>query len=222
MTKCTSEHPHHSQQQQQQQQQPLQEQEQPETKSQKQPYPRVGVGVVVVSSFPTDVATTTTSITTSATDTTNACNSPSLSSLSSSPTSSGIWVGRRRGSHGCHTLALPGGHLEMYESWSDCAIREVYEEMGITLSRVEFLHVTNDIMIEEEKHYITVFMIGHYDATTLGEPRNCEPNKCDGWELYTLPQLQNMIGTKELFIPLEHLLHDSPQSLVQKLTERYD
>ena len=116
-------------------------------------------------------------------------------------------------------MALPGGHLEMNESWSDCAIREVQEEMGILLSQVEFLHVTNDIMIDEEKHYITIFMIGHYDTTLLGPPMNCEPEKCDGWELYTLPQLQNMIGTKELFIPLEHLLHDNPPALVQKLAE---
>ena len=107
----------------------------------------------------------------------------------------------------------------MYESWSECAIREVQEEMGISLwsSNVEFLHVTNDIMIEEQKHYITIFMLAEYDTMTGGLPRNCEPDKCDGWELYTLSQLQSMIGTKELFIPLEHLLHDNPSALEQKL-----
>ena len=162
-------------------------------------YPRVGVGVVVISPFP--ATTTDTTITTGTT---------------TAATSNGIWVGRRRGSHGSQTMALPGGHLEMYESWSECAVREVQEEMGITLSRVELLHVTNDIMIEEQKHYITIFMVGHYDSNTWGVPMNCEPHKCDGWELVTLPQLQNMIGTKELFIPLEHLLQDNPPALLQK------
>lgn len=159
-------------------------------------HPRVGVGVVVVSPFPSTTSTSTIG-------------------------GNGIWVGRRRGSHGCHTMALPGGHLEMYESWSDCAIREVQEEMGIALplENVEFLHVTNDIMMEEEKHYITIFMMAYYDTSTLGLPTNCEPDKCEGWELYTLAQLQKMMGTKELFIPLEHLLQDPPPSLLQKLVE---
>lgn len=121
-----------------------------------------------------------------------------------------IWVGRRKGSHGSHKLALPGGHLEMNESWRDCAIREVREEMGIVLSTVNFLHVTNDVMINEKKHYITIFMIGQYHSDQNGSPRNCEPHKCEGWELYTIQQLRTMVGTNELFIPLENLLRENP------------
>ena len=172
----------------------------PSSKQQQhQNHPRVGVGVVVVSPLPTTLSTT---------------------SITETERQHGIWVGRRRGSHGNNTLALPGGHLEMYESWSECAIREVQEEMGITLRKVEFLHVTNDVMIDDQKHYITIFMIGHYnDTDTLGLPRNCEPDKCDGWELFTQSQLQSMVGTHELFIPLEHLLQDNPLTLVQKMTD---
>lgn len=37
----------------------------------------------------------------------------------------------RKGSHGDGEWALPGGHLEMGESFEQCAVREVEEETGI-------------------------------------------------------------------------------------------
>ncbi|KAJ9479665.1 7,8-dihydro-8-oxoguanine triphosphatase [Pseudozyma hubeiensis] len=44
-----------------------------------------------------------------------------------------VLVGRRTGSHGAGTLALPGGHLELHESFYDCAARETFEETGLVL-----------------------------------------------------------------------------------------
>ncbi len=44
-----------------------------------------------------------------------------------------VLVGKRTGSHGAGTLALPGGHLELHESFFDCAAREVLEETGLIL-----------------------------------------------------------------------------------------
>uniref|UniRef100_V5EQ99 Nudix hydrolase domain-containing protein n=2 Tax=Kalmanozyma brasiliensis (strain GHG001) TaxID=1365824 RepID=V5EQ99_KALBG len=44
-----------------------------------------------------------------------------------------VLIGKRTGSHGAGTLALPGGHLELHESFFDCAAREVYEETGLIL-----------------------------------------------------------------------------------------
>lgn len=46
-----------------------------------------------------------------------------------------VLVGKRKGSHGSGTLALPGGHLEWQESWEDCIVREVKEETGISIDR---------------------------------------------------------------------------------------
>ena len=56
------------------------------------------------------------------------------------------------------TLALPGGHLEFGESFENCAVREVLEETGLTIQNVRFLTATNDVMEEEGKHYVTIFM----------------------------------------------------------------
>lgn len=55
-------------------------------------------------------------------------------------------IGRRKGSHGAGKYQLPGGHLEFNESFEECAIREVYEEAGLTLQTAEFVTATNDIM----------------------------------------------------------------------------
>lgn len=53
-----------------------------------------------------------------------------------------ILLGTRKGSHGAGKLALPGGHLEMNESWESCAAREVLEETNLTLANLRFFNVT--------------------------------------------------------------------------------
>ncbi|GFN17015.1 nucleotide triphosphate diphosphatase NUDT15 [Aspergillus tubingensis] len=69
-----------------------------------------------------------------------------------------IVLGQRKSSHGAGTWALPGGHLEFNESFEDCAAREVLEETGLKVRDTQFLTATNDIMKEEGKHYVTVFV----------------------------------------------------------------
>jgi len=98
-----------------------------------------------------------------------------------------VFAGLRRNSHGDGTLALPGGHLELYESWEECAIRETLEETGLTIGNVAFGHVTNDIM-KEKKHYVTIFMMGEC-CVDCPRPLNLEPDKCNGWESYGWDEL---------------------------------
>ncbi len=90
-----------------------------------------------------------------------------------------ILVGKRIGAHGTDTWALPGGHLELNETWEACAQREVYEETGIEIKNIRFACATNDIHKDESKHYITLFMISDHSAGTV---TNKEPKKCSGWE----------------------------------------
>ena len=102
---------------------------------------------------------------------------------------------------------MPGGHLEMYESWSDCAAREVLEEMNLIITNIKFGHVTNDIMEQEQKHYVTIFMMaecqelvpkGTSTTTTQQEqpqyqqPQNMEPHKCEGWKSFTWNELEEI------------------------------
>jgi len=126
-----------------------------------------------------------------------------------------FFAGIRKGSHGAGSLALPGGHLEWMESWEECAKREVQEEMGISITHLKLGHVTNDIMESEDKHYVTIFMMGD---CTLHEkrPKNMEPNKCEGWESFTWEELKaiQVKGSPKLFGPLQGLVCANPPAII--------
>ncbi|KAG7365282.1 ADP-ribose pyrophosphatase [Nitzschia inconspicua] len=126
-----------------------------------------------------------------------------------------VLCGIRKGSHGEGLLALPGGHLELYESWESCACREVLEECNLVLQRpVEFCHVTNDPMPSEQKHYVTIFMMARCEVTNPPQvPRNMEPSKCEGWQSFTWEQLRELQKEKKLFGPLDRLVQDSPSTV---------
>jgi len=58
----------------------------------------------------------------------------------------------------------PGGHLDFGETPVDCACRETLEETGLQVSNVRFVAVTNDLLPDTQRHYITIWM--RADATT--------------------------------------------------------
>jgi 8-oxo-dGTP diphosphatase len=89
-------------------------------------------------------------------------------------------MGQRRGTHGKDTWSVPGGHLELGESWEECAIREITEETGMTIHNIRFLAATNDVFPESGKHYVSIWL----EADWLGgEPTITEPDKYtdQGW-----------------------------------------
>ncbi|KIW31080.1 uncharacterized protein PV07_02762 [Cladophialophora immunda] len=101
--------------------------------------PRVGVGVFVLHADPNDAA------------------QPAARSTAQRPK---FLLGQRLGSHGAGTWALPGGHLEFGESLEECAVREVREETGLEVERVEFLTATNDVMPYEPSSKVTTMTRG--------------------------------------------------------------
>ncbi|KAI4313989.1 hypothetical protein L6164_026932 [Bauhinia variegata] len=113
-----------------------------------------------------------------------------------------VLLGRRRSSMGDSTFALPGGHLEFGESFEECAVREVKEETGLDIEKLELLTVTNNVHLEQPKpcHYVTIFMRAAL-ADAEAKPQNLEPNKCDGWDWYEWENLP-----KPLFGPLEKMV----------------
>jgi 8-oxo-dGTP diphosphatase len=106
-------------------------------------------------------------------------------------------LGLRKGSHGEGNWAYPGGHLEWFETWEECARREVLEETGLKIKNVKFLAATNDLFKAENKHYITIFMLADYAS---GKLVNREPEKCEEWKWFEWNKFP-----KNLFIPTANM-----------------
>jgi 8-oxo-dGTP diphosphatase len=89
-----------------------------------------------------------------------------------------VLLGRRTGSHGAGTWALPGGHLEFGESVEQCARREVREETGLELQVVKPGPYSSDVFASDGKHYVTLFVVSQ---GAEGEASVLEPTKCACW-----------------------------------------
>ena len=109
-----------------------------------------------------------------------------------------ILLGKRQGSHGAGTWSPPGGRLEYGESVEDCARRELREETSLELGPITLGPYTNDLFPEVEQQYLTAFVLA-YDS--VGEPRNLEPHKCEGWAWFGWEELP-----APLFAPMRSLI----------------
>lgn len=108
-----------------------------------------------------------------------------------------ILLGRRIGSHGSGTWALPGGHLEFGETVEQCAAREALEETGLDVQVVARGPYSNNIFPAEGKHYVTLFVVAR---APTGSPMVREPAKCLGWSWFRWSELPS-----PLFPPLASL-----------------
>lgn len=100
----------------------------------------------------------------------------------------------------------------MFESWEECARREVLEECNLQLEAPIFGHVTNDPMPDQKKHYVTIFMLATCKATDpLQIPKNMEPDKCLGWNSYSWDELERCQQQGDLFGPLDMLVQQKPK-----------
>lgn len=113
---------------------------------------------------------------------------------------------KRLGSHGAGSWSVPGGHLEFGESFEDTARREVKEETNLEIKNVRFGAVTNDFFVEDNKHYVTIWVISEWAS---GEVENLEPTKCTAQQWNTFDDLP-----EPLFLPWQQLL---PSEFIDKI-----
>lgn len=111
-----------------------------------------------------------------------------------------VLLQKRKGSHGNGEWSFPGGHLEFFETFEECAKRETKEEtdLEIKLTKEYPVAVTNDFFRKENKHYITLYMEAEYVS---GEPKILEPQKCDALDWFDWDNLP-----KPLFLPIKNLI----------------
>lgn len=118
-----------------------------------------------------------------------------------------LLLGKRLLNHGTSTWAPPGGHLEFGETFECCAIREVKEETNLNILNPQVIGVTNDIFADDNKHYVSIFLIAKYNG---GKIESLEPEKVLSWEWFDKNNLPD-----NLFLPLKNLLKNQ-SSLVDK------
>lgn len=108
-----------------------------------------------------------------------------------------ILLGKRLVKVGNGQWGLPGGHLEFGESLVAGAKRELKEETGLTVNSLEFINVTNDPRELDNNHWIHLVFLA---KGIQGSPENLEPNKCGGWEWFSIRDLPEPIfyGHKKL------------------------
>ncbi len=67
------------------------------------------------------------------------------------------------------------------------------------MGTIEHLAFTNDIFIQENKHYATLFVTAQYLS---GQARIMESDKCEGWDWFVWNEFP-----ESLFLSLKNLLN---------------
>ena len=90
-----------------------------------------------------------------------------------------VLIGKRIGNHAPY-YSIPGGNLELGETFEEGATREIKEETDLDIKKPEVLAVTNNLETyrDEGLHYISIILLVQDFS---GELKNMEPEKCDGW-----------------------------------------
>jgi len=73
--------------------------------------------------------------------------------------------------------------------------------------------MSNDVMVTDLKHYITIFVVHWFDDTLepKQEVKNMEPQKCEKWDWCLFKDLKEgkKIKPEQFFVPMRNLLFNS-------------
>ena len=91
---------------------------------------------------------------------------------------------------------LPGGKQEYFETFFECAKREVKEETNLEIGELKLFGAADDI--QPDRHYITLHIIAKKHSAEI---KVMEPTKEDRWEWFDLDKLpQNLYSPSKKFI----------------------
>lgn len=89
-----------------------------------------------------------------------------------------ILMGKRSSKHAPY-WSIFGGHVDPGESFEDCAIREIKEEIGIDIQAPIVFGISNNLQTyrQEGKHTVSICLHVEYNGEV--EPRIMEADKCE-------------------------------------------
>ena len=95
-----------------------------------------------------------------------------------------VLMGLRQGSHGEGEWSFPGGHLDFGETMEETARREVKEEVGLEVGKIELVSIADEMRYikTNNKHFVNIGFKAEYIG---GEPRLMEPEKFKEWRWFS-------------------------------------
>ncbi|MBP1043066.1 NUDIX domain-containing protein [Vagococcus sp. BWB3-3] len=82
--------------------------------------------------------------------------------------------------------SLPGGKVDLYETIELATIREIREELNVSIELIQLVCVTNHILETEKTHFICPTFLA---VITAGDLQNNEPDKLAEFGWFPLDQL---------------------------------
>lgn len=86
--------------------------------------------------------------------------------------------------------SIPGGRVEMFETFEEAVKREVKEETGIEVHVIDLLGICNHIIQNEKSHWVSPSFLCKIVA---GEPQILEPTKHLDMKWFSLNNLPDKI-----------------------------
>jgi len=90
-----------------------------------------------------------------------------------------VLIGKRIGSH-AQKYSIPGGHVDIGETFETAAIREIKEETNLNIINPKVIAITNNLHTfdQEGKHYVSIILVAE---SFSGELQRTEPHRCAEW-----------------------------------------
>jgi ADP-ribose pyrophosphatase len=113
------------------------------------------------------------------------------------------------------TWSLPGGRVEFGERLEDAVVRELREELGITVDVESLVCVTNHIVPEENVHWVAA---AYRVRLVSGVPQNLEPGKTAAIEWFPLSNLpENLSNRATTALDVYSKVASAPRSGARRL-----